>query len=163
MRLRYFVAMLAVAAGAGLAFAPAAQAAVTENITIPIDQFQTTAVDGCDGDTIALTGGDAHLLMTYAIDGNHVYGTVHLNLQGVTGTDLTTGAKYQTGTATWADYFDTNFVNSQVVLTGVLNEHWAGQGSAPNYLVHENAHMVLNANGAVTVNFDKLVACGPPQ
>jgi hypothetical protein len=29
--------------------------------------------------------------------------------------------------------------------------------------VHENAHMVLNTNGTVTVNFDKLVACGPPQ
>jgi hypothetical protein len=158
MKLRHYLAMLAIAAGAGLALAPAAQAAVTENITIPIDSFQTTAVDLCDGDTIALTGGDAHLLMFYAIDGNHVYGTVHLNLQGVTGTDLTTGAKYQVGTD-----FDTNFVNSQVVLTGVLNEHWAGQGSAPNYLVHENAHRVLNANGTVTVNFDKLKARGPPQ
>ena len=162
MRLRHYVAMLAVASGAGLALAPAAQAAVTENISIPIDSFQSTAVDLCDGDTVALTGGDAHLLMSYTNNGNHVSGKADLNLQGVSGTDLTTGAEYR---VTGVDNFDfsTSFVNSQAVLTGVLNEHWAGQGPAPNYLVHENAHILLNANGTVTVNFDKLEACGPPQ
>jgi hypothetical protein len=40
MRLRHYVAMLTVATGAGLALAPAAQAAVTDNITVPIDSFQ---------------------------------------------------------------------------------------------------------------------------
>jgi hypothetical protein len=93
MRLRYYAATLGLAAGAILAIAPGAQAAVTENVSIP---FNLSLTIPCNGDTVALTG-TVHMLtsVTISSDGDHFTGDSLFNHQGVSGTDLTTGAKYQ--------------------------------------------------------------------
>jgi hypothetical protein len=121
--------------------------------------LQPTAVNPCNGDTIALAS-DVHVLVSMTINGNQVSGNNLFQVQGGSGTDLTTGAEYRS-TGVIRDDFSTSFVNSQVVLTGVIAEGFPGQGSVPNFRVHENAHVVINANATVTVNFDKLnVSCG---
>jgi hypothetical protein len=96
----------------------------------------------------------------YTINGNHVSGKEQFQPQGVSGTDLTTGAEYQ-GTGVTQDDFSGSFINGQYQETFVDNFRFPGQGSAVNYLMYENAHVTINANGTVTANFDKLsISCG---
>jgi hypothetical protein len=159
MRLRYFVPILGIALGTSLAIAPGAQAAVTVNISVPIDTLQPTVSIPCTGDTIALTG-DLHILMAFTINGNHVWGKEQFQPQGVSGTDLTTGAAYR-GTGVTQDDFSASLINGQFQATSVNNFRIIGEGSASSYLVHENTHITINANGTVTANIDNLnISCG---
>ena len=156
MRLRYYVAMLGIAVGTSLAIAPAAQAAVAVNISVPID---LSVVIPCNGDTVELTGS-LHILISFTINANQVSGKDHFQPQGVSGTDLTTGAKYQ-GTGVTQDQFSISLIKSRAQVSSVNNFKIIGQGSAPSYLVHENAHLTVNANGTVTANVDNLsISCG---
>jgi hypothetical protein len=129
--------------------APAAQAAVTVNTRVPIDLLVTIP---CTGDTVELTG-PLHILSSFTINANQVSGYDHAQPQGVSGTDLTTGAKYQ-GTGVTQDQFSLRLVNGQAQFSSVNNFKIIGQGSAANYLVHENTHLTFNANGTVTANVD---------
>jgi hypothetical protein len=153
MRLRYYVAMLAIGAGGVLAVAPAAQAAVTENTKVPIDLLVGIP---CNGDTVELTGS-LHILSSFTINNNQVSGYDHFQPQGISGTDLTTGAKYQ-GTGVTQDQFSSSLVNGQAQFSSVNNFKIIGQGTAPNYLVHKNTHLTFNANGTVTANVDNFTA-----
>ena len=156
MRLRYYVATLGIAAGAILAIAPGAQADVTQNISVPINQSLTIP---CNGDTVALTGSE-HILMSTTINGNHFSAVAHFQRQGVTGTDLTTGAKYQ-GTGATQEVFSDNFLNSQEQISVHDSFQLIGQGSAPNLVVDEDGHLTFNANGDLTVDFGSFsISCG---
>ena len=158
MRLRYYVATLGIAAGAILAIAPGAQADVTENISVPIDLSLTIP---CNGDTVALTGSD-HILMSVTIsnDGSHFSADAHFQRQGLSGTDLTTGAKYQ-GTGASQVQFSGNFVNSQEQISTHDSFQFIGQGSAPNLVFDQDGHLTFNANGDVTADFGNFsISCG---
>jgi hypothetical protein len=144
--------MLGIAVGASLAMAPAAQAAVLENISIPIETVQPTVINPCNGDTIALTG-DLHVLVSFTINANQISGKSLAQPQGVSGTDLTTGAEYR-ATGVTQDQFGGSLTNGQYQETFINRFDIVGQGSAPSYLVHETAHVTINANGTVTANFD---------
>jgi hypothetical protein len=93
------------------------------------------------------------------INGNHVSGKTQFQPQGVSGTDQTTGAEYQ-GTGVTLDEFSGSLTNGQYQETFVNRFDFLGQGSAPNFLEHETAHVTINANGTVTANFGNFsVSC----
>ena len=68
------------------------------------------------------------------------------NPQGVTGTGLTTGDKYQ-GTGITRDNFGGRIGFEE---TFVNNFRIIGQGAGNNLLIHDNFHITVNANGTVT-------------
>ena len=68
------------------------------------------------------------------------------NPQGISGTGLTTGDKYQ-GTGITRFNFGGRV---GVEETDVNNFRIIGQGTDNNFLVHDNFHITINANGTVT-------------
>jgi hypothetical protein len=133
-----------------------AQANVTTNTSVPIDVLVTIP---CSGDVVHLTG-PLHVLLTSTINGAHVSGVAHSQPQGVVGVDLTTGAEYH-GTGETVTVFSGSLGNGQLQQTFVNNFNLIGQGSSPNYLVHELVHVTINADSSVTASVDNLsVSCG---
>ena len=72
------------------------------------------------------------------------------NPQGITGTGLTTGAKYQ-GTGITRDNFGGRVAVEETLIN---NFKIIGQGTGNNFLIHENFHVTVNANGTLTVFYD---------
>ena len=56
------------------------------------------------------------------------------------------------------DEFSGSLVNGQFEETFVNNFRIIGQGPGNNFLIHENAHLTINANGDVTVTHDNFSA-----
>src|SRR5215510_7332390 len=160
--MRRTLALLVVCAVVGLASATAAQAENTTvtNITFPVDLFEfVPCAAGGAGEVVELRG-DIHEVARTTINGNHFSMTFHDNLQGLTGTGLTTGDKYQaTGTATLT--FNGNFNNGQSEDTFAGSFDVIGQGQGNNLVFREIQHITVNANGDVTVSFDNIsLDCG---
>ena len=140
------VAMLMVAlVGPTPALAAASTFTVSQSFPIDIVVFIPCAAGGA-GELVELTG-NLHDLFTVTFDGR---GGFHLsvldNPQGISGTGFTTGAKYQGTGETRFHFngtvgFEETFVNNFKII---------GQGSGNNFLVHENFHITVNANGTVT-------------
>jgi hypothetical protein len=124
------------------------------NLTV----FVPCAAGGA-GEIVDLTG-PLHTLITFTINGNNVSGTAHFQPQGLSGAGETTGDKYQATGVTKDTSFKVSFQNGQAQQTFVNNFRIIGTGPGNNFLVHEEAHVTINANGAVTVVHDNLsVAC----
>jgi hypothetical protein len=154
--MKRFLVLLSVLSICAYAVATSAQAAVTTNTTVQID---TMVFVPCSGDWVELQG-PLHLLSSVTINGNRISGQVLTQPAGVSGTDLTTGAAYQ-GTGETASRFSEDLANGQAVETFVNNFKIVGAGTAPNYLVHENAHVTISADGSVTAIVDNTsITCG---
>ena len=97
--------------------------------------------------------GPLHTLVSFTINGNNVSGYVHFQPQGISGTGETTGAKYN-GTGVTQQSFKSSLQTGQANFTFVNNFRLIGQGSGNNYLLHENTHVTINANGTLTVVHD---------
>jgi len=159
--MRRFAALAAVVVG-GLASVTVAQAGNTAvtNITFPVDVFEfVPCAAGGAGEVVELTG-DIHDVARPTLNGNHFSMTFHENVQGLSGTGLTTGDKYRaTGTATLT--FNGNFNNGQAEETFTGSFDVIGQGPGNNLVSHEVQHITVNANGDVTVSFDNIsLDCG---
>lgn len=130
-----------------------ANAAVEVNDTteISLTVFVPCAAGGA-GETVDLSG-PLHTLISSTINGTNVSGKFHFQPQGITGTGETTGEKYQ-ATGVTQETFKTSLQNGQANLTYVNNFRIIGQGPGNNYLVHENMHITINADGAITVFHD---------
>ena len=106
--------------------------------------------NGCAGETVPLDGF-LHTLINVRSNANGGFGLkLHFQPQGVTGVGSVTGDKYQ---ATGVTQQNAN-VNAAVTVTFVNNFRVIGQGPGNNFLVHENAHVTVNANGETTVDHD---------
>ena len=147
--LRTCVPLLACVALALVSAAPASASAVSTKF--PIDLFvNVPCANGGSGEVVELTGtlNDVFSLTFDNAGGVHVKG--HDNPQGVSGVGLTSGVKFQ-GTGM------SDFEYSQKVgyeETDVNNFRIIGQGTGNNYVVHENLHVTVDANGVVTVLHD---------
>jgi hypothetical protein len=78
---------------------------------------------------------------------------MHFQPQEIVGVGETTGVKYQ-ATGITQESFKGPFQNGQIHFTYVNNFRIIGQGPGNNYLVHENEHFIINADGTVTVFHD---------
>ena len=147
--------VLAVVAIAALAAAGPANAAVQENDTIPLNDFQVfiPCADGGAGDTVTLNG-QLHVLITFTINGHHASGTSHFQPVGLRGTD-TEGHAYK-GVGITRSTFSGSLVNGHYTETDINNFYIVGIGRAPSYRAHETLHFTVNAHGTVTAAQDHL-------
>lgn len=131
----------------------------TSNFIVPISLTQfVPCANGGIGETVVLSG-NLHVVASTTITANNAHVMMSNNPQGVTGVGSITGDKYQ-GTGVTRE--DLNVANGFFPenLTFVNNFRIIGQGAANNLLVHENNHITVNANGAITVNQVNLsIAC----
>jgi hypothetical protein len=138
------------------AYAAAAQT-FTRVEEIPVDEtlFVPCAAGGA-GEEVHLTG-KLHHLVHFIINST---GGVHFKFQssdqGISGTGLTTGDKYQRTGATNSDF--NAKVGEQSTVVDSFNI--IGQGNGNNFLLHVTLHITVNANGTVTAEvFDFSVEC----
>lgn len=124
---------------------------VNDKTVISLTVFVPCAAGGA-GEIVDLSG-PLHTLASATINGNNVSGKFHFQPQGISGTGETTGDKYQ-GTGVTQQTFKTSLQNGQANLTFVNNFRMIGQGPGNNFLVHENLHINVNANGTLTVFHD---------
>jgi len=125
---------------------------VTTNLSVPIEPFFVfvPCANGGSGEVISLTG-PLHILIRVTIDDvGGFHDKFHFQPQGVSGTGLTTGDKYQgtgvtQGQSNGKVGFETTFVN---------NFRMIGQGPGNNFLVHNTFHFTVNANGTMTAFVD---------
>jgi hypothetical protein len=135
----------------GVGVQAAAAGADTTVQTIPV----VTPVDAC-GETIALSG---NLLFVETIQGFTAGGFVvgyHFNAQGVSGIS-TTGIAYR---GVGSDESTSVVVPSGGFVTTSVTRwfHLVGTAGAPTYYLKGIFHLTINANGEVTVSFDKFTA-----
>jgi hypothetical protein len=125
--------------------------AITDNEMIPvaIDAFIPCANGGA-GENVTFEG---YLHALTHITENAVGGYVvksHFQPQGITGTGDVTGDRYQ-GTGVSQEQIQ---VAAGENLTFINNFRMIGQGPGNNFLVHQNVHLTVNANGVLTAFVD---------
>ena len=119
--------------------------------------YQTTDTNPCTGNTIDLTQTANQVQhVTFFPGGDEVWGTF-TEEDKVVGVDEGTGVTY-TGHSTFWGNFNVNEKNANDTFTGSI--HVVGSdGSSISY--HEVMHETWNANGDLTVQFDKpSLTCG---
>ena len=120
----------------------------TTNVVIPFG-FEATE---CGNETVVVSGR-VHLVMhgTISSSGN-VHAVVHVNPQNIRGFGVTTGTQYL---APGMLQTVTNMNGpAPVTETFVNNFELIGQGAAPDFMLHQNLHLTVNANGEITAAFD---------
>lgn len=140
-------AILGCTATAG--FSQATVVTTNEEVPLDLDVWVPCACDGA-GEWIRLTGR-LHELSHTTIDANggfHVQ--IHSQPKDLKGEGLTSGDTYQgTGIYRWNHSGD----SLPYEYTFVWNFRMIGQGPGNNLLVHESAHITINANGVVVTDF----------
>lgn len=74
----------------------------------------------------------------------------HFQPQGISGTGLTTGDKYQATGVTQQEFNATAGLTQKFI----NNFRMIGQGPGNNFLVHETFHVTITPNGDVTSTVD---------
>jgi len=120
---------------------------VNDSFDVLLEVFVPCANGGA-GELVDLTG-PLHELISFTINGNNIRGDIHFQPQGISGVGLTTGDSYQ-ATGVTQDHFKGSFNNDQFQETFVNNFRIIGQGPGNNFLVHEDFHVTINANGTLT-------------
>jgi hypothetical protein len=120
----------------------------TQNESIPIDLFAfVPCANGGAGEVVAMSG-DLHVLTHFTVSNSgNVHVTQHFQPQGISGYGTITGDKYQ---ATGGTHEEFNENGLPFTDTYINNFRIIGQGPDNNFLVHENYHVTINANGVVT-------------
>jgi len=131
----------------------AAAETFTQVVKIPVDA--TVSVEcaaGGAGEQVHLTGEQKNVIHVTIDNAGGLHAKLHGNLQGVSGTGLTTGDKYQATGVINAE-FNGKLGEEQ---TFVRNVHIVGQGNGNNSLIHVLFHITVNPNGSVTAFVDIL-------
>ena len=144
------VGVLAGVAASSSRSAPADTLTVSTIFPINLIVFVPCANGGL-GEDVLLTG-NLHDLFHITINDNSLHVKVHDQPQGISGTGLVTGDKYQ-ATGVTQDEFNTSFGAEE---TFINNFRIIGQGNGNNFLVHDNFHVTINANGTVTALHDNV-------
>lgn len=139
------------------AYAAAAAQPVTRVEKIPVDEtlFVPCAAGGA-GEEVHLTGELNNVVHFIINSTGGVHFKFHSSDQGITGTGLTTGDKYQRTGATNSEF------NAKVGEQSTVVDSFRviGQGNGNNFLLHVTLHITVNANGTVTAEvFDFSVEC----
>ncbi|MGH7588729.1 MAG: hypothetical protein ACRELU_09065 [Gemmatimonadota bacterium] len=129
----------------------------TESFQEPVDILVfIPCANGGAGEDVQLTGF-FHVVVHTTINGNRFVSNFHFQPQGVSGEGLASGDKYQS-TGVGDEKIRGSFVNGQFSSTFIVNIGIIGQGSGNNAVLHERAHVTINANGEVTASFDNFSA-----
>jgi hypothetical protein len=133
-------------AAALLVTAAVVRAAQLYNFWFPVDAVLTNP---CNGEDVAFTG-KFHSTFNVTVNGNTFHIEAHDNAAQISGTGLSTGAKY---TGSQADNFTLNLAKGEIdTEEGMFRMN--GQGGVPNFTVHYLLHITVNANGDLTAFVD---------
>lgn len=147
------VAIMAISIG----LAAPARAEVQENMKIPIELvLEIPCANGGAGEIVTLTG-NLHVVTSFVINGNVVRGRFHDQPQGISGVGSITGDQYH-ATGVTSGEFKSSLKDGEAVMSFENNFRIIGQGPGNNFLVHQNQHLTINANGDVTAVVDVLGA-----
>lgn len=129
----------------------------SDNEKIAVDEVVTLscANDG-KGEDVHVTG-NLHALIHTIVNGNHFTTRYHFQPQGVKGTGLTSGTVYQLNGES-GETITGSFNNGKYSRTSINNFRLVGQSTLDNYVVHENTHITINANGKTTIMTDNYSA-----
>ena len=135
-------------------FAGTASAGVLLNAAESFEQVvNVPCANGGAGEDVLLTGF-LHVLITGTLDASgSLHTTTHFQPMGVAGTGETTGDVYR---ATGITRDEANGLDVPFEATFVNNFRLIGPGKGNNFLVHETAHLTVNAQGEVTVLLENL-------
>jgi len=129
----------------------AAATTITSNSKFDVDIFVfVPCANGGAGEFVELSGSLHDLFHVTDTGKGKFILHFHDNPQGVVGTGLNTGDKYQ-GTGVTRG---TLVLAAGVTQTFVNNFKIIGQGTDNNFLVHENFHITVNPDGTVTALHD---------
>ena len=150
------IVMLMVALlGAGSAVAAAETFTASSSFPIEILVFVPCANGGA-GEDVLLTGTLHDVFHVTITSSGGFRLSASDNPQGVSGYGLTTGAQYQ-GTGITRFNFGGRVGAEE---TDVNNFRMIGQGPGNNFMVHDNFHITINANGTVSSFHDNFsVTC----
>jgi len=145
MRATLFVVLLVLVA------LQVSHAEVITNVSVPVNiPVFIPCAAGRAGELVVLSG-DLHVLVRFTMSkSGGVHAAAHFQPQGISGIGQTTGEKYQ-GTGVTQDEFNARI---GVEETFVNNFRIIGQASGNNFLIHENFHITINANGRVAAFVD---------
>ena len=140
-----------------LSAVPPEAAEVTENDKIPVEiDLDIPCANGGAGELVSLTG-NLHVLTTYSINGNVIRGRFHDQPEDSKGFGSVTGDRYE-ATGVSQGQFKASLQNGQAIVSFINNFRIIGQGTGNNFLVHQNVHMTINANGDLTTIVDQVRA-----
>jgi hypothetical protein len=145
------VVVLLLSTAGPLGFGAAVTSTVSTSFPITISVFVPCAAGGA-GEVVDLSG-TLHAVFSTTVNGNNVHSQYLFNPQGISGVGETTGAKYQGTGETRAD-MNVDVVAFPLIFTFVNNFKIIGQGPNNNFLVHENLHVTINADGTLTAFVD---------
>ncbi len=152
--LKYLVLLLVLAvAGCGQGpssderLSPQAANAEVDVLTWPIDvaQFVPCAAGGA-GETVTASGQGRVIFRTIVDASGGIHTSFHISYQGVSGSGLSTGDKYQ-GVGVFQG---TSTSSAGSVSTFSTTLRLVGQGSNNNLTVRTQFHLTFNANGELT-------------
>jgi hypothetical protein len=140
--------LITVGLGIGVAAPLHVQAATVDNDTFPIN-FGVT--NPCNGENVALSGTE-HDTLHITMDSNGgFHGDMQANLENITGV----GDQGNTYVAPGVLHSNVNGrVGGEETFTETFNIISAG--SAPNFILHEDYHITVNADGTVTTSHDNV-------
>ncbi|HEY7112152.1 MAG TPA: hypothetical protein VIA45_04405 [Thermoanaerobaculia bacterium] len=145
------------AVAVGLAIAVAAPAEVTENTKIPVEiDLEIPCANGGAGEEVLLTG-NLHVLTTFVINKNVIQGHFHDQPEGVSGFGSVSGDHYK-ATGVSQGEFKSSLHNGEAIVSFINNFRIIGQGPGNNYIVHQNVHLIISANGDLTTVVDGVEA-----
>lgn len=124
---------------------------VTENIAIPVELAVPIPCAANGAGEIVELSGVLHMLVHVTVDGRgglHI--RTHTNPQGVSGAGLTTGTAYRSTGATQ----ERASIGRTSTFTYVNNFRIIGAGPRNDYVLHQNLHVTVNANFAITADAD---------
>jgi hypothetical protein len=127
----------------------------TENLAFPITiaAFVPCANDGA-GEVVQLAG-NLHVLTHTIANASGITFKAHFQPQGITGTGMDSGDKYQ-GTGVTQQTMSSSDPGADLTFSSVNNFRIIGQGPGNNLLVHETFHVTVNARGTMTASVDNI-------
>ncbi len=123
----------------------------TSNEKQPIDEiiFVPCANNGA-GENVELKG-NVHILIHTTLNGNNFNIKYHVQPQSIIGVGQTTGIIYH-GSGVTQQEIKGSLKNEKYVETDINNFKIAGHGV--NYKIHDNMHIIVDANGETTASVD---------
>ena len=133
----------------------AGASAQTTSVVIPLtfSQFIPCANQG-NGEIVDFSGS-LHIVFSSTVNGNSVHLNQLFNPQGAKGIGETTGDVWEATGETRQDLTASN-VNAFPFETTFVNNFKLINGREGSFIVHENSHVTVNADGTTTVSQDNL-------
>jgi hypothetical protein len=141
-------ALITLGLGIGVAAPLHVQAATVYNLTHPIN---ATVLNACTGESVVFSGNEHDLFTLTMASNGGFHADQQANYQDVQGVD----DQGNTYVIPGAEHLS---LNGQVAQEETVTEtvQVISRGSAPNFIMHQDEHITINADGTVTAFHDNI-------